>query len=232
LLDLVIVIVTVIVIPLSLALCFFLLRRRRLRRSCNQDQESNASSVEVFFSLFNGKAKKPHVFPFTVAMPSSPRNISYLSEKGMAENTPSPHRHSRQEEAFRSDSRRIPVENPNEAIMTSEAPFQSPNDGDVSNLPEKVGVEARAAVETNLQRQMSVLQDRLSELHAAQEIASRSSSLDDSHPSAVHGEEISVLRQLVEDLRMVTDTLRARSRRISGLTLGTLGGPPPQYQTG
>jgi hypothetical protein len=155
-------------------------------------------------------------------MTSLPRNISHLPlDKGMTGNA----------RPLRRDSRRIPTvtpdENPNEPAMTSETPFQPPNGGGVSNLPENmVGSEARAAVEANLQRQMSVLQDRLSELHAAQEIGD--SSPDYPHPSAVYAEEIAVLRQLVEDLRMVSDTLRARSRRFSGLTLES----PPQYQTG
>jgi hypothetical protein len=155
----------------------------------------------------------------------------------MTEKAPPPHG---QEEAFRSDSCLIPtvvpVESPGEAIMTSETPFRSPNDGDVSYLPEKmVGVEARVTAEANLQQQMDALQDRLSDLHVEQEIASRSSSLIDLHPSAEDCEEVLALRQLVEDMRREMHTLRARDRRFSRLTLGTLGTldePPPQYQPG
>jgi hypothetical protein len=226
------VIVIVIVIPLSLALCLFLLlRRRRLRRSYNQDQGPNTSSVKAFFSVFYGKAKKSLVLPFTVKKTLSPSSISHLSEKGMTLNAPPPpHRSSgalhekSQEEAFRSG--RIPsvtpVESPNEAIMTSERPFQSPYDGDVSHLPEKV-----VAMEANLQQQMNVLQDRLGDVE--QEIASSSSSPNDPHPSAEDTDEILALRQLVEDLRREMHTLRARDMRFSGLMLDE---PPPQYQPG
>jgi len=230
------VIVIVIVIPLSLVLCFFLLlRHRRHRHSDNQDQEPNTSSVKAVFGLFNGKAKKSLVFPFTVKKTPSPSNIPHLPEKGITGNAASAHRF---RESFRSDSRLIPtvtpVEGPNEATMTSETPLQSPYDGDVSYLPEKVvGVAARVAAEANLQQQMNALQDRLGDLHVEQGIASSSTSLNDSHPSAEDSEEILALRQLVEDLRREMHTLRARDRRFSGLTLGTSGTldePPPQYQ--
>ena len=114
--------------------------------------------------------------------------------------------------------------------MTSETPFQSPYDGDVSHLPEKVvGVEARVTVEANLQQQMNVLQDRLGDLRVEQEIASSSSSPNDPHPGAEDTEEILALRQLVEDLRREMHTLRARDMRFSGRMLDE---PPPQYQLG
>jgi hypothetical protein len=128
------------------------------------------------------------------------------------------------------------IESPSDEIMTSETPLQSPHDGGVSYMPEKVeGVEAMVAVEANLQQQMDVLQDRLGDLQVEQEIASRSSSLIDPHPSPEDCEEILALRQLVEDMRREMHTLRARDRRFSRLTLGTLGTldePPPQYQPG
>jgi hypothetical protein len=95
-----------------------------------------------------------------------------------------------------------------------------------------VGVEARGAVEANLQQQMNVIQDRLSDLQVEQEIASSSGSPIDPHLNAEDGEEILALRQLVEDLRREMHTLRARDMRFSGLTLGTLDEPPPQYQPG
>jgi hypothetical protein len=232
-------IVIVIVILLSLALCLFLLlRRRRLRRRYNHDQGPNTSPVKAFFGLFNGKAKKSLVSPFTVKETPSPSNISHLPQKAVTGNAPPPHRFSGQEEAFRSG--RIPtvthVESPNEVTMTSETPFQSHYDGDVSYLPEKVvGVEARVAVEANLQQQMNILQDRLGDLQVEPGTASSSTSLIDPHLNAEDGEEILALRQLVEDMRREMHTLRARDMRFSGLTLGTSGTsdePPPQYQPG
>jgi hypothetical protein len=209
--------VIVVVILLSLALCLFLLlRRRRLHRSYNQDQGSNTS----FFGLSNGKAKKSLVLPFTVKKARSPSNISHSPENGKTGNAPPPHQFSGQEVTFRSDSSLIPtvtpVESPNEATMTSETPFQSSHDVDVSYPPEKV--EARVAEEADL--------------HVEQEIAPRPSPLVDAHLSAEASEEILALRQLVEDMM---HTMRARDMRFSGLTLGTSGTldePPPQYQPG
>ena len=158
----------------------------------------------------------------------------------MTGNAPPAHRFSGQEESFSSDSRLFPtvtpVVGPNEGIVTSEIPFQSSRDGDVSYPPEKVvGVEARVAVEANLQQQMNALQDRLGDLHVERGLASSSTALIDPLLSDEDGEETSALRQLVEDMRSFMHTLRARDMRLSGLTLGALGTldePPPQYQPG
>jgi hypothetical protein len=98
-----------------------------------------------------------------------------------------------------------------------------------------VGVEARGAVEENLQQQMNALQDRLGDLHVERGLASSSTALIDPLLGDEDGEETSALRQLVEDMRGFIHTLRARDMRLSGLTLGALetsDEPPPQYQPG
>jgi len=144
----------------------------------------------------------------------------------MTGNAPPPLRFSGQEEAFLSNSRLTPTV----------PPVESPNEGrDVSNLPEKVvGMETRVTVEANLQQQVNALQDRLGDLHVERgRIASSSRSPIDPHLSTEGIEEISALRQLVEDMRGFMHTLRAGDMRFSGLPPGALGPldePPPQYQ--
>ena len=169
--------------------------------------------------------------------------MSFLPEKGTSRKAP-PRRlgsalhEESQEEASRSNSHLIPavtsIESPSEYVTISETPLPSSHDGDVSYPPEKVGgMEPVAESEPELREQIRILRDRLSGLRGEQEMASSSSSPISPHSGAEDGEEVQVLRQLVEEMRREMHTLRAGNIRFSGLTLGTLGAldePPPQYQ--
>jgi hypothetical protein len=154
--------------------------------------------------------------------------MSFLPEKGMPRIAPlrrlsSALHEESQEEASRSNSCLIPtvpaLESPSEYVATPETPSQSPYDGNVSYPPEEVAeMEPVAESESELREQIRILRDRLNGLRGEQEVASSSSSFIIPHPGAEDGEEVQVLRQLVEDMRTEIHALRA------------LDEPPPEYQ--